>query len=54
MENLPKRYDPAECEKKWQQYWEEKQVYRCDLDNDNPVYSIDTPPPTVSGSGASS
>ena len=49
MENLPKRYDPAECEKKWQQYWEEKQVYRCDLDNDNPVYSIDTPPPTVSG-----
>ena len=31
------------------QYWEERQVYKCRMDNDNPVYSIDTPPPTISG-----
>ncbi|MFC1948219.1 valine--tRNA ligase [Chloroflexota bacterium] len=49
MENLSKRYYPAESEKKWRQYWEQQQVYRCNLDNGNPVYSIDTPPPTVSG-----
>ncbi|HEY94032.1 MAG TPA: valine--tRNA ligase, partial [Dehalococcoidia bacterium] len=49
MENLPKRYDPAKREKKWRQYWEEQQVYRCNLDDGTPVYSIDTPPPTVSG-----
>lgn len=49
MEYLPKRYNPTECEKKWRQYWEEEQVYKCNLDNGNTVYSIDTPPPTVSG-----
>ncbi|UCD09854.1 MAG: valine--tRNA ligase [Dehalococcoidales bacterium] len=49
MVNLSKRYDPAESEKKWQQYWEDQQVYRWNLNSDNPVYSIDTPPPTVSG-----
>jgi len=49
MDNLPKRYDAGKVESKWQQYWEEKGVYRFQPGKDDPVYSIDTPPPTVSG-----
>lgn len=44
------KYDWQESEKKWQNFWEEKQVYAFDgNDTKRPVYSIDTPPPTVSG-----
>jgi len=49
MDNLPKRYDAGNVELKWQQYWEEKGVYRFQPGKQGPVYSIDTPPPTVSG-----
>ena len=43
--------DPAiaAMEEKWLQYWEEQGVYRFDPRSSKPVYSIDTPPPTVSG-----
>jgi len=47
---LPKRYDPKTAEAKWQRIWEERGVYRFDRHPDRPIYSIDTPPPTVSGS----
>ncbi len=46
---LPKRYDPKTAEPKWQQFWEEKGLFRFDRSPDRPIYSIDTPPPTVSG-----
>lgn len=46
---LSRRYDPATAERKWQRYWEERGLYRFDLQPDGPIYSIDTPPPTVSG-----
>ncbi len=47
---MPKRYDPQEAEPRLQKYWEEKQVYRFGRgDTTKPIYSIDTPPPTVSG-----
>ncbi len=47
---LPKRYDPKESEEKWQKYWEEKKTFAFDRENkDREVYSVDTPPPTVSG-----
>ncbi|MBN2240827.1 MAG: valine--tRNA ligase [Dehalococcoidales bacterium] len=49
MDKLPKRYNAAESEIKWRQYWEDRQVYRFSPDNTRPVFSIDTPPPTVSG-----
>ena len=35
--------------KKWQKYWEEKNIYKFDESLRKPVYSIDTPPPTISG-----
>lgn len=46
---LPKRYKPRESEPRWQRYWQESGIFRYDPDSRKPVYSIDTPPPTVSG-----
>jgi valyl-tRNA synthetase len=46
---LPKRYDPKTAEPKWQRHWDEAGIYRFDRFPDRPIYSIDTPPPTVSG-----
>ncbi|MGC9469769.1 MAG: valine--tRNA ligase [Anaerolineae bacterium] len=48
--NLPRRYDPDEAEPRIQSFWEEAGVYHFARDEKaGPVYSIDTPPPTVSG-----
>jgi leucyl-tRNA synthetase len=33
-----KRYSPAEIEKKWQQTWDESQIYKADLKSDKPKY----------------
>ncbi|MFH1689833.1 MAG: valine--tRNA ligase [Candidatus Eisenbacteria bacterium] len=46
---LPKRYKPAEAEERWQRQWDESGIYKFDQFSDRPIYSIDTPPPTVSG-----
>ncbi len=46
---LPKKYDAKECEKKWREYWEKNKIYAFDKNSKKPIYSIDTPPPTVSG-----
>lgn len=46
---LSKKYKAADSEKKWQEFWQEKGVYRFDEGSKQPVYSIDTPPPTVNG-----
>ena len=38
-------------EAKWMAHWEQSGVYRFDRSRErSDVYSIDTPPPTVSGS----
>ncbi len=50
MQALPKEYNFAEIEHKWQQKWEEMGIYRFDRnDKKRPVFSIDTPPPYPSG-----
>ncbi|MFB6162805.1 MAG: valine--tRNA ligase [Halococcoides sp.] len=55
---LPDEYDPREVEPDWQDRWVESKTYAYDPPIDAPeeaaidsdtVYSIDTPPPTVSG-----
>ncbi len=38
-----------EIEAKWQKKWETDKVYDFDSKRDGSIYSIDTPPPTVSG-----
>jgi len=42
-------YDPKIEEPKWQKFWADEKVYRFDSKSNKPIYSIDTPPPTVSG-----
>jgi len=46
---MEKRYDFNKIEKQIQDLWEQKQIYRFDSTAGADVYSIDTPPPTVSG-----
>jgi len=46
---LAKQYNAKELEKKWQEYWEKNKIYKFDSKSKKPIYSIDTPPPTVSG-----
>ena len=46
---LPKRYDPKESESKWQTFWEKENIYQFDQKSKAEIYSVDTPPPTVSG-----
>ena len=45
---LDKKYNALEKEEKWLNYWQEKEVYKFKPDK-REIYSIDTPPPTVSG-----
>ena len=50
MQPLPKKYNFAEIERKWQQKWEEMGIYHFDWnDKHRPTYSVDTPPPYPSG-----
>lgn len=46
---LEKKYDFKTREKYWQDYWQEKGTYKFDPQSNKPVFSVDTPPPTVSG-----
>jgi valyl-tRNA synthetase len=46
---LPKRYKPKESEPRWQEFWSSRGIFKFNPGSGRPVYSIDTPPPTVSG-----
>jgi valyl-tRNA synthetase len=46
---LPKQYKPAEIEPGLMQEWQTQGVYHFEPGKPGAVYSIDTPPPTVSG-----
>lgn len=47
---MEKPYDHTLIEDKWQRFWKEMRLYTFNPVSDKPIYSIDTPPPTVSGS----
>ncbi len=44
---LEPKYNALEKENKWLKYWEDNHTY--EFKNNNKVFSIDTPPPTVNG-----
>lgn len=52
MKELDKKYNFKEVEAKWQKYWQDKKIFSFDWNDTkrNNIYSIDTPPPHVSGS----
>jgi valyl-tRNA synthetase len=43
-------YNPEDYEEKWEQKWVDEETYSYRGDDDREVFSVDTPPPTVSGS----
>lgn len=46
---LSKHYDAKVSEKKWNEFWIKNKIYHFNPNSDKKIYSIDTPPPTVSG-----
>ena len=46
---LPAKFDIKEIEARLQSFWEKEGIYRFEPDSKKPVYSIDTPPPYISG-----
>ncbi len=51
MKELQKKYNFLDTERKWQEYWQKNRIFSFSRDNDGVenIYSIDTPPPHVSG-----
>ncbi len=47
--DLPKKYNAHEAEERWIQFWDEHNTYKFNPDTKKEIFSIDTPPPTVSG-----
>jgi len=46
---ISKRYEPSLVEDKWQKYWERKKTYSFKKSSEKKIFSIDTPPPYISG-----
>ncbi|MBI2651133.1 valine--tRNA ligase [Candidatus Woesearchaeota archaeon] len=46
---MEKQYNAKESEEKWMEFWEKENIYKFDANSKSEIYSIDTPPPTVSG-----
>jgi valyl-tRNA synthetase len=46
---LPNRYDFREAEPRLARLWAEANIYAFDAGGSGPIFTIDTPPPTVSG-----
>ncbi len=46
---LAKSFDPAEIEKHWRAEWEQRGYFTATLDADKPAFSIQLPPPNVTG-----
>ena len=46
---MGKKYNAQEVEEKIRKFWEKEKIFKFDSKRKGEVYSIDTPPPTVSG-----
>ncbi|MHA1785320.1 MAG: valine--tRNA ligase [Candidatus Helarchaeota archaeon] len=46
---LPKKYNFVDVQARLTRYWKEKEIYKFNIKDDKPIYSIDTPPPFTSG-----
>ena len=43
------KYNFKESEPKWEKFWQDNKIYSFDKNSKKEIFSIDTPPPTVSG-----
>jgi len=46
---MPKKYDFKEAEPRLMKSWEESGIYNFQVDSNKKIYSVDIPPPTISG-----
>jgi len=46
---MQKLYNPKEVETRIKNFWKEKNIFAFDKESKKPIFSIDTPPPTISG-----
>ncbi|MFX1281244.1 MAG: valine--tRNA ligase [Promethearchaeota archaeon] len=46
---FPKRFKFEEVQKKWTDFWKDEKIYAFDINHKDEIFSIDTPPPFVSG-----
>ena len=46
---MEKKYDFQKAEKALEKMWQENEIYRYQNGKERKIFSIDTPPPTVSG-----
>ncbi|MBU2562556.1 MAG: valine--tRNA ligase [Nanoarchaeota archaeon] len=42
-------YDFNTVEEKWRKFWEKEKIYKFDPSSNKKIFSVDTPPPTISG-----
>ncbi len=47
---MQKNYDFSQIEKEMQGFWKDNEIYAFEENSNSEIFSIDTPPPTVSGS----
>lgn len=46
---LDKKFNFTEKEPYWEKYWQDNEIYKFKENSSRPTYTIDSPPPTVSG-----
>ena len=46
---MKRRFKHSQVEEKWNEFWEENKIYKFDIEKGGDIFSIDTPPPFVSG-----
>ncbi len=46
---MDKKYDFRKIEEELEQFWEQEEIYKYQNGSGKKIFSIDTPPPTVSG-----
>ncbi|MBN2203110.1 MAG: valine--tRNA ligase [Candidatus Aenigmarchaeota archaeon] len=46
---MQKKYKPKEVEPRIIKFWEEQKIFAFDKNSKKPIFSVDTPPPTISG-----
>jgi len=49
MNDIPKAYNPKVTEDKWYKYWEEKGLFKANLNPKKKPYTIVIPPPNITG-----
>ena len=49
MTELAKTFEPAAIEARWTLHWEQNAAFAASLDSDMPSFSIQLPPPNVTG-----